>query len=33
MDIFGCELPENREFCKGEIMSTISVTLSLPWPG
>ena len=32
--VFGCELPENREFCKGgHFMSTISVTLSLPWPG
>ena len=33
-DVFGCELPQNREFCKdGHPMSTISVTLSLPWPG
>ena len=33
IDVFGCEIPKSREFCKGEPMSTVSVTLSLPWGG
>ncbi len=32
-DVLGCELPLGRKICQGEFLSTVSVTLSLPWPG
>jgi len=32
-DVFGCEVWEGADPCNKEIMDTVSVTLSMPWPG
>jgi hypothetical protein len=32
-DVFGCEVFMGEKPCESRIMNTVSVTLSLPWPG